>query len=65
MRSALCAGSCTLPAIFALIHRSAWNRISANFALTEFSEVHLAAPQSIVDETQRVVRGGLSVPSSP
>jgi hypothetical protein len=25
--------------LFALIHRSAWNRYSANFALTEFSEV--------------------------
>jgi hypothetical protein len=24
---------------FALIHRSAWNRNSANFAITEFSEV--------------------------
>jgi hypothetical protein len=47
------------------IQPTSWKGDSANFALTEFSEVHLAAPQSIVDETQRVVRGGLSVPSSP
>ena len=47
------------------IHPTSRKGDSANFALTEFSEVHLAAPQSIVDETQRVVRGGLSVPSSP
>jgi hypothetical protein len=39
MRSALCAGSCTLPAIFALIHPSAQKWNSANFANTEFSEV--------------------------
>src|SRR5215211_3895361 len=41
MRSALCAGSCTLPAIFALIHRSAWKWNSANFAITEFYEVRI------------------------
>ena len=40
MWSALCAGSCTLWAIFALIHRSAWKGSSANyFAQTAFSEV--------------------------
>ena len=26
--------------LYALIHRSAWNRNSANFAITGFSEVH-------------------------
>jgi hypothetical protein len=30
----------TLVLLFAPIHRSAWNRNSANFAITEFSEVH-------------------------
>src|SRR5215203_3740913 len=33
-----------------------------DFRFTEFSEVHLAAPQSFVDETQRVVRGCLPRP---
>ena len=42
MGSALCAGLfCTLPAFFALIHRSAWKDNSRNFTLTEFSEVGL------------------------
>jgi hypothetical protein len=51
--------------LICLIHPTSWKGDSANFALKEFSEVHLAAPQSIVDETQRVVRGGgLTVPSS-
>jgi hypothetical protein len=36
-------GSCTLRAIFALIHRSAWKGSSANyFAQTGFSEVRVA-----------------------
>jgi hypothetical protein len=29
----------TSAVLLTLIHRSAWNRYSANFALTEFSEV--------------------------
>jgi len=28
---------------YSLIHRSAWNRNSANFAYPEFSEVHIPA----------------------
>ncbi len=30
----------TVALLHALIHRSAWNRNSANFAFTEFYEVH-------------------------
>src|SRR5687768_4423384 len=39
MRSALCSGSCTLRAIFALIHWSAWKRNSAKFACSAFCDV--------------------------
>jgi hypothetical protein len=38
-----------------LIHRSAWNRISANFALTEFFEVaHRASGSGIMVVVERV-----------
>ena len=57
MRSALWAGSCTLPAIFALIHRSAWKKSSANFAYPQFSEVRRRASEGdIMLTVERVAR---------
>ena len=34
--------------LLALIHRSAWKKNSANFAVTEFGEVRLARPENLV-----------------
>jgi hypothetical protein len=50
-----------LPAL-ALIHRSAWNRNSANFAFTEFSEVRnsLATPSNSKNHSF----GGGSIPTT-
>jgi len=41
----------------ALIHRSAWNRNSANFALTEFCEVG-ADKQLLSNEKNTLLEGG-------
>jgi hypothetical protein len=52
--SALCAGTCTLPAIFALIHPSAWkvNSAKLDFRFTEFSEVHTIPIDSLRESSE-------------